>query len=109
MAILPYSLLPILDEVLKMPESTLKIAMDKRGQPLSSALKIDGVCYSTFRRHYKGLRSISAKDAIKYEKLLGIPRYELRPDLWAEPVSKETLLMEALTALLKSSTPSVTT
>lgn len=90
-----------------MSDSTLKIAMDKRGQPLASALKIDGVCYSTFRRHYRGLRTISAKDAIKYEKLLGIPRYELRPDLWSEPVNKEALV-EAISALLKPSTPSVT-
>ena len=62
--------------------SNLKKAMDARNiQPVSLRAQKE-IDYSTMLRHYKGLREISGRDAIKYEKLLGIPRSELRPDLW---------------------------
>lgn len=73
--------------------SNLKKAMDARGiQPLSLR-KQTGIDYSAMLRHYKGLREISAKDAIKYEELLGISRSELRPDLWPPEIWNITVSM----------------
>lgn len=43
-----------------------------------------GVSYQTLYKHYKGERKISAESAILYEKLFGIPRHVLRPDLWRD-------------------------
>lgn len=44
-----------------------------------------GISYQTANAHWLGLRVVSAKAAIRYEKLMGIPRWELRPDLWEPP------------------------
>ena len=33
-------------------------------------------------QHYTGRRKVTAEQAMKYERVLGIPRSELRPDLW---------------------------
>lgn len=41
-----------------------------------------GLPYERFYSHFTGIRNISAESAILYERVLGIPRYELRPDLW---------------------------
>lgn len=65
-----------------MEESLLKKAMDERGIPRKDAYKLTGLDPSTASQHYRGVRAISATDALLYEKCLGIPRYELRPDLW---------------------------
>lgn len=62
--------------------SNLKKAMDARNIHPVDLRNQQEIDYSTMLRHYKGLREISAKDTIKYEKLLGIPRSVLRPDLW---------------------------
>lgn len=53
-----------------------------RGWVVSEVSKKHGIPHMTLRQHIKGTRSISAEQAIKYERLLGIPRSELRPDLW---------------------------
>lgn len=68
-----------------MATSLLKQALDARGLRKSDLCGVDGLCYSLARRHYMGERSIGAKYAILYETLLGIPRSELRPDLWPPP------------------------
>lgn len=65
-----------------MADSPLKKAMDDRGIPCKVAYKRTGLQPSTVWQHYKGTRPISATDALVYEKKLGIPRYEIRPDLW---------------------------
>lgn len=65
-----------------MGTSLLRKAMDARGLPFKTAYKATGLNSSTVSKHYRGLLAISAKDAILYEKALGIPRSELRPDFW---------------------------
>jgi plasmid maintenance system antidote protein VapI len=44
-----------------------------------------GISYNTIAKHIQGKRNIGVRAALKYEKLLGIPRWELRPDLWDPP------------------------
>lgn len=44
-----------------------------------------GISYQTAYFHWSGRRRVSAAQAIRYEKLMGIPRWELRPDLWEPP------------------------
>lgn len=41
-----------------------------------------GIPYQTVYKQLKGTRPIGAKSAMRYHKILGIPLYELRPDLW---------------------------
>ena len=41
-----------------------------------------GVPYHNIFKQYKGLRGVGPKSALIYEAILGIPRSELRPDLW---------------------------
>ena len=54
----------------------------KRGLSIADASRASGIPYVTIAQHVRGARGISAALAIKYERLLGIPRSELRPDLW---------------------------
>lgn len=54
----------------------------KRGLRIADASRVSGIPYVTIAQHVRGTRGISAVQAIKYERLLGIPRSELRPDLW---------------------------
>lgn len=72
----------------------LKNAMDRRGLTIRQATAL-GAPYHNLFKQYHGLRSIGPKAAILYERLLGIPRSELRPDLWP-PADKmpETELAE---------------
>lgn len=44
-----------------------------------------GIPYETISKHFRGKRSIGVKSVLRYEALLGIPRWELRPDLWPAP------------------------
>lgn len=62
--------------------SRLKEAMDKRGMKPRILQDIGKINYSWALRCYKGEKEVSAKHAIIYEELLGIPRSELRPDFW---------------------------
>lgn len=71
--------------------SNLKKAMDARGIQPTSLRKEAAIDYSTLLRHYKGLRVVSAPDALRYEKLLNIPRSELRPDLWPPEIWNVTM------------------
>jgi DNA-binding transcriptional regulator YdaS (Cro superfamily) len=59
-------------------------ALDKRGLTPSLAAK-SGLNYSTLLKVYKGARRVTAESAVLYERALGIPRWELRPDLWDPP------------------------
>ena len=51
--------------------------------PKSASKK--GLPYCTLWQQIKGMRSIGVRCALRYEKVLGIPRWELRPDLWPAP------------------------
>lgn len=53
-----------------------------RGWAVAEVYRKYGIPHMTLRQHIKGTRSISAEQALKYERILGIPRSELRPDLW---------------------------
>ena len=63
-------------------DSALKTALNKRGLKMKDLMGKEGLCYAHANRQYNGIRPVSAEYALKYEKLFGIPRYELRPDLW---------------------------
>ena len=67
----------------------LKDALDRRGLTPRLGARM-GVPYSNLIKQYNGLRSVGPKAAILYERLLGIPRSELRPDLWPAEGAKET-------------------
>lgn len=54
----------------------------KQGLSIADASRASGIPYVTIAQHVRGARGISAALAIKYERLLHIPRSELRPDLW---------------------------
>ena len=49
-----------------------------------------GVSMVTFRAYRRGYRVMSPEVAIRAEQKLGIPRHELRPDLWPPPQPEET-------------------
>ena len=61
--------------------NTLKQALDRRGLSVRAAAK-KGVPYCTLYQQYNGRRRVGAVCAVRYEERLGIPRSELRPDLW---------------------------
>ena len=61
--------------------NTLKIALDQRVMTCREAARL-GVPYHNIFKQYKGKRGVGPKSAILYELILGIPRSELRPDLW---------------------------
>lgn len=64
---------------------TFRELFEERGLTPSKAAKVTGMPSVTIASHYYGARKISPESAIKYEKLLGIPRWETRPDLWSKP------------------------
>ena len=68
--------------------TTLKEAMDRRGLLLKDLRNLAGIDYSYARKHYIGDARVSAEAAVAYEAQLGIPRYELRPDLWSPAMFK---------------------
>lgn len=61
--------------------NTLKIALDQRGMTCREAARL-GVPYHNIFKQYNGLRGVGPQSALLYERILGIPRSELRPDLW---------------------------
>lgn len=61
--------------------NALKKSLDSRGLTPIEASKI-GVPYHNIYKQYKGERNVGIKSALLYERVLGIPRSELRPDLW---------------------------
>lgn len=65
----------------KTMETILKRKFLERGLKPRDAARA-GCSYNTLMGHLHGTRKISAESALRYEALLGIPRWELRPDLW---------------------------
>ena len=63
---------------------TFKEIFSRYGMTAREAAKL-GIPYDTLCKHIQGTRKVGVKAAIRYEKLLGIPRWETRPDLWAKP------------------------
>ena len=75
----------------------LKEAMDRRGLTQKDLNRLRGISYSFARKHYVGECPISAKTALLYEEQLGIPRYELRPDLWTPAMFNYLWMDESFT------------
>lgn len=70
----------------------LKVALEKRGITIREAARA-GIPYCTVWQQCKGMRPVGPHAALRYEAVLGIPRSELRPDLWppAESPGMSTL------------------
>jgi transcriptional regulator with XRE-family HTH domain len=49
-----------------------------------------GVSMVTYRAYRRGYRVMSPEVAMRAAEKLGIPRHELRPDLWPPPQLEET-------------------
>ncbi len=62
---------------------TFKQVLKDHGFSLKEA-SARGIPYDTLAKHAQGVRRVGAFSATRYEMLLGIPRWELRPDLWPE-------------------------
>lgn len=62
-------------------ENYVRIALDRRGLTPVEAHHL-GMPYQSVYRQYRGQRKPSGEFAILYERILGIPRWEIRPDLW---------------------------
>jgi len=60
-------------------------ALNGRGISVSEAARKPGCKRATVYKHYTGERNVGAMAALIYEQALGIPRSELRPDLWPTP------------------------
>ena len=65
-----------------MKTPSFKDILAKHGLTVLTASKKSGILYQCIYQHARGFRKVSAEDAVKYENLLGIPRNEIRPDLW---------------------------
>lgn len=63
---------------------TVKEIFEKYGVTRAACRRC-GMNYQTVQSHYNGTRQMKAEQALAYEKLMGIPRWELRPDLWEPP------------------------
>lgn len=61
--------------------NNLRKAFERRGLTCASAARL-GAPYQTIYKQYNGDRNIGVRSVLLYERLLGIPRSELRPDLW---------------------------
>lgn len=68
----------------RMKNETFSKYFSRRGA-LRQASRDSGIPYITIIQHANNLRKVSSEMALKYERLLGIPRWELRPDLWSKP------------------------
>ena len=72
-----------LQKHIKLPMTYLQKALDERGlTPKDAAKRGGGLKYVTLYQQYHGIRPVGPNAAILYEQVLGIPRSELRPDLW---------------------------
>lgn len=61
--------------------NNLRKAFERRGLTCALAARL-GAPYQTIYKQYNGDRNIGVRSVLLYERLLGIPRSELRPDLW---------------------------
>lgn len=62
--------------------NNIKNALDSRGITVREAARA-GLPYMSVYKQYKGERNPSGRFALMYERCLGIPRSEIRPDLWS--------------------------
>lgn len=62
----------------------LQELISTRGLSLQQVADATGIKYSTVFRHADGSRNISGEMAVLYERGLGVPRAELRPDLFGD-------------------------
>ena len=69
--------------------NTLKDAFERRGLTLAEAARRGGN-YQTLWKQYRGERRVGPTAAMLYERLFGIPRSELRPDIWPPPTPPAT-------------------
>ncbi len=63
------------------PMKTFKQILTEHGFTLKEAAA-RGIPYDTLAKHARGARRVGLAAAARYERLLGIPRSELRPDVW---------------------------
>lgn len=70
----------LLDKKIAM-KKTIRQIFNEYGLTCNEASKC-GVNYQTLYKQLKGLRPVGAKTAMRYHTMLGIPLYELRPDIW---------------------------
>ena len=66
--------------------NTLKLAFENRGMTLKAAVEM-GANYQTLWKQFRNDRRVGPKTALLYERILGIPRSELRPDLWPPAIA----------------------
>ncbi len=71
-----------------------KFALESRGISPSDA-SAKGIPLATVQKHYYGSRNVGIKSVLKYEDILGIPRSELRPDLWPPAIATPATSPEA--------------
>lgn len=62
-------------------KKTIRQIFNEYGLTCNEASK-RGVNYQTLYKQLRGLRPVGAKTAMRYHTMLGIPLYELRPDIW---------------------------
>lgn len=63
--------------------------LNERGMTPTSAARVSGVPYDTIAAHYYGKKNLSPESAMRYEATLGIPKEELRPDIWRNDPAKD--------------------
>lgn len=66
--------------------NNLRKAFESRGLTCAEAARL-GASYQTVYKQFHGERNIGVRSALLYERVLGIPRSELRPDLWPQDFS----------------------
>ena len=59
------------------------------GMSVAEAARQSDVPSTTVWRHANKKRKISPEYAIIYNKTLGIPLHEMRPDLWSAPTEED--------------------
>ena len=69
-------------------------ALEDRGLSVPEAVRQSGGKYLTDWKQFTGERRVSAEMALFYERRLGIPAWELRPDLWAPPGPEDRTSLE---------------
>ena len=67
----------------------LQRVFERYGYTVNGAAQ-KGIPYCSIWQQWIGRRTVGVKTALRYEKVLGIPRWELRPDLWEPPAGTAT-------------------
>ena len=69
--------------------NVLKKKLADMGLTAATASRLYKLPYHALFKQCKGQRTVGVRCAIRYEKVLGIPRWELRPDLWDPPAEAQ--------------------